>query len=404
MSRVWGLMLRRSRHPHRALPALPAPDAFHAMTQKERARVDRFGGTFCLVAFDVGSTDAGARRVELLSAALHLRKRLMDEVGWSDDRHLAVLLPGTTAPEARRFAEEISRAIAKSCTPPPYEVSQYPPASLRWDADPDAPSSEEIRPVASPDTNASAGARFTMRGAASGFEIPPWLGQRQPGWKRGFDVLVSGAAAVCLLPFLLLIALLIRIVSPGPVLFAQERVGYLGRKFKLWKFRTMRLHADSSVHRDQVTREMQSEDPLTKLDSFRDPRVIPCGRWLRLTGLDELPQLFNILRGDMSVIGPRPDPVYAADQYQPWHAARLDVLPGVTGLWQVSGKNRTTFKQMIRLDIAYARRLSPWLDLKILLKTPLAIVGQIRDGVGSGRESVQKPSSGWEQQLPSIRG
>lgn len=403
MLKVWRHFSPSRRRQERVFPTLPTSDAFRAMVQKERARADRSDGTFCLVVFDVGSAHPSDTLVSLLLVALRQRKRLTDEVGWSDDRHLAVILPGTTASGARCFAEEISRAVAKTCTPPPYDISEYPPASLRRNAGPDTRAPEKIRPAASTGSAANPGTRSSSRVASSGFSFPPLLGRSIPVWKRALDILLSAVLVVCLLPLLLLIAVLILIVSPGPVLFAQERVGYLGKKFTIWKFRTMKVDADPRLHRNQVVREIQSEDPLTKLDSSHDPRVIPVGKWLRLTGLDELPQLFNVLRGDMSLIGPRPDPIYAADQYHPWHAARLNVLPGITGLWQVNGKNRTTFKQMIRLDIAYSRQLSPWLDLTIALKTLPAVVGLVRDGVSSRREGVQAAPSRSEPRLPAVR-
>lgn len=404
MLKVWRHFSPSGRRQERVFPTLPTSDAFRAMVQKERARADRSDGTFCLVVFDVGDPQSGGTPVALLLAALRQRKRITDELGWSDDRHLAAILPGTTASGARCFAEAISRAVAKTCAPPPYDISEYPPASLRRNADPDprAPD-EKIRPTASTGSAANPGARSCSPMASSWASLPPLLGQRHPVWKRACDILLSAVVIVGLLPLLLLLGVLIRIVSPGPAFFFQERVGYLGKKFHIWKFRTMRVDADPRLHRDQVVREMKSEDPLTKLDSSDDPRVIPLGKWLRLTGLDELPQLLNVLRGDMSLIGPRPDPIYAAAQYQPWHAARLNVRPGISGLWQVSGKNRTTFKQMIRLDIAYARRLSPWLDLKIMLQTLPAIVGQVKDSVSGRRESVQAAPPRSDHRLPAVR-
>lgn len=403
MLNVWRHFSPSRSRRESAFPTLPTPDAFRAMVQKERARADRSDGTFCLVSFDVGSPHSSDTLVSLLLVALRERKRLTDEVGWSDDRHLAVILPGTTATGARCFAEEIFRAIAKTCTPPPYEIAQYPPASLRRNADPDARAPEEIRPAASTGSAANPGTRSYSPVASSGFSFPPFLGRSHPVWKRVLDIVLSAALLVCLLPLFLLLAILILIISPGPVLFAQERVGYLGKKFTIWKFRTMRVDADHTLHRNQVVREITSDDLLTKLDSEHDPRVIPFGKWIRLAGLDELPQLFNVLRGEMSMIGPRPEPIYAAEQYQPWHAARLNVLPGITGLWQVSGKNRTTFKQMIRLDIAYTRQLSPWLDLKIALKTLPAVAGLVRDGMISRRAGVRVAPSRSERRLPAVR-
>jgi lipopolysaccharide/colanic/teichoic acid biosynthesis glycosyltransferase len=400
MLNLWRHFSPSRRSQERVSPTLPSPDAFRAMVQKERARADRSNGTFCLVAFDVGSAHSRDSLVSVLLVALRQRKRLTDEVGWSDDRHLAVILPDTTATGAECFAAAVSRAIAKTCAPPPYDVAEYPPASLRRNADPNRRAPQAIRPAASNGSAANPRTSSYSSVAPFGSTFPPLLGSSIPVWKRAFDILLSAVLLVCLLPLFLLIAVLILIVSPGPVLFAQERVGYLGKTFTIWKFRTMRVDADDTLHRIQVDREMKSEDPLTKLDSSHDPRVIPLGKWLRLTGLDELPQLFNVLQGEMSLIGPRPDPIYAVGQYQPWHAARVNVLPGITGLWQVSGKNRTTFKQMIRLDIAYSRQLSPFLDLKIALKTLPAIVALVRDSVSSRREGVRAAPSRWERRLP----
>lgn len=184
---------------------------------------------------------------------------------------------------------------------------------------------------------------------------------------------------ILLSPFMLLLALLIKTVSPGPVFFRQRRVGRWGRHFELWKFRTMKVNADTAMHQNHFKNFVGSDQPMQKLDAQRDPRIIPLGGLLRQTGLDELPQLFNVLRGDMSLIGPRPCLPYEAENYLLWHHARFDVLPGITGLWQVKGKNKTTFKEMIRYDIQYARNMSLWQDVKILCKTIPAIVRQIEE-------------------------
>jgi lipopolysaccharide/colanic/teichoic acid biosynthesis glycosyltransferase len=210
--------------------------------------------------------------------------------------------------------------------------------------------------------------------------VPPQFFLRgMPKWKHAMDITLSLFFLIVLLPLFLLIALFIRVVSPGPVLFKQARMGYGGQPFTIWKFRTMHVDADTRIHQTQVYQELHAQCPLTKLDTHGDPRIIPFGHILRQTGLDELPQLFNVLRGDMSLIGPRPDPVYAAQQYQPWHTVRLCVRPGITGLWQVSGKNKTTFEEMVQLDITYMRQQSLWLDLKIALLTIPAILEQMQD-------------------------
>ena len=205
------------------------------------------------------------------------------------------------------------------------------------------------------------------------------LEKRTPAWKRCIDISVSLFALAMLSPLLLLMALFIKIVSPGPVFFKQKRVGKMGKLFTIWKFRTMKLDADTGVHKAHFTNLMDTDDAMKKLDTEKDPRIIPFGNLLRQTGIDELPQLFNVLRGEMSIVGPRPCLPYEAEKYLGWQHSRFDVLPGLTGLWQVSGKNRTSFKEMMRLDITYTRRLSFFEDIRIMLMTVPAILAQMRD-------------------------
>jgi lipopolysaccharide/colanic/teichoic acid biosynthesis glycosyltransferase len=200
-----------------------------------------------------------------------------------------------------------------------------------------------------------------------------------PRWKRALDL----ACCLVALPAFALCSLAatiwVSIFSPGPVLFFQERVGYRGRRFKLYKLRTMHCRSASCTHETHFTRLMHSDVPMQKLDGQKDSRIFPGGWFLRASGLDELPQIINVLRGDMSIVGPRPCIPYEYDQYSTWQRQRTHTLPGLTGLWQVSGKNRTTFKEMIRLDIAYAEKKSPWLDVKIILGTVPALLRQILD-------------------------
>jgi lipopolysaccharide/colanic/teichoic acid biosynthesis glycosyltransferase len=186
-------------------------------------------------------------------------------------------------------------------------------------------------------------------------------------------------AMILLSPLALLVTLLIKIVSPGPVFFRQERVGYLGRRFTLWKFRTMQVNADTTVHQKYLSKLMTSGKEMTKLDNGQDHRIIPFGHLLRATGIDELPQLLNVLLGEMSLIGPRPCLAYEVREYLPWQMRRFDAVPGLTGLWQVSGKNRTTFREMMALDIRYAKKPAFPLDVMIFLKTLPAIARQVAD-------------------------
>jgi lipopolysaccharide/colanic/teichoic acid biosynthesis glycosyltransferase len=173
------------------------------------------------------------------------------------------------------------------------------------------------------------------------------------------------------------VALWIKLVSPGPIFFRQERIGYRGRRFLIIKFRTMRVKVETLSHERHLEQLIQANRPMTKLDASGDTRIIRGGRVLRAMGLDELPQLFNVLRGDMSLVGPRPCTPYEFQCYKTWQRERVDAPPGLTGYWQVNGKNKTTFTEMIDMDIFYARNMSPWLDFAIMLKTPPAVVAQV---------------------------
>jgi exopolysaccharide production protein ExoY len=180
-------------------------------------------------------------------------------------------------------------------------------------------------------------------------------------------------------PLALFVALYIKVVSPGPIFFRQERVGYLERRFQVLKFRSMRVNADPQSHESHTTQLLKSNLPLTKMDERGDDRLIPLGRLLRSSGLDELPQLLNVLRGEMSIVGPRPCTAYEFDLLDQHQKSRFHALPGMTGLWQVSGKNKTTFQQMIDLDTAYADHWSLSLDLRIMARTFPVICRQVTE-------------------------
>ena len=215
-----------------------------------------------------------------------------------------------------------------------------------------------------------------------------------PAWKRGLDIFCSLLALPILGLLVLVMTVVTWLVSPGPVFFRQERVGFRGRRFKIFKFRTMTVGADTTRHRDYFRQLMESNAPMVKLDAQRDARLIPGGWVLRASGVDELPQIINVLRGEMSLIGPRPCTPGEYEQYQPAQRARVNAVPGLTGLWQVSGKNRTTFEEMIRLDLHYAGHVSLPLDLKIILLTPWALVVQIIDTLQRRQSSALATPAG----------
>jgi len=204
-------------------------------------------------------------------------------------------------------------------------------------------------------------------------------GTHLPVWKRALDLSLCCLA----LPFLAIgtfwVAVLMSIAAPGPIFFRQERVGYLGRRFRLFKFRTMQVGAETAGHQTHFANLMATNAPMQKLDAKGDARLIPGGWLIRASGFDELPQIINILRGEMSIVGPRPCITYEYENFTALQRRRFQCAPGLTGLWQVSGKNRTTFDRMIQLDIEYAARKSLGLDLKILFLTLPAIGIQIAD-------------------------
>jgi lipopolysaccharide/colanic/teichoic acid biosynthesis glycosyltransferase len=206
--------------------------------------------------------------------------------------------------------------------------------------------------------------------------------------KRGLDIFVGVAALLFFAPLFVVIAIAIKLSSKGPVLFRQERFGRQFKPFTFYKFRSMYANSDQTVHKAYVSRLIAGR-PETGNGTANgtvagenarifkitgDTRVTPFGRLLRRTSIDELPQLWNVLRGEMSLVGPRPCIQYELEQYADWHTLRLDVKPGMTGLWQVAARNRVGFDEMVKLDLAYVRQRSLWLDIKILLRTPQAVI------------------------------
>jgi exopolysaccharide biosynthesis polyprenyl glycosylphosphotransferase len=200
--------------------------------------------------------------------------------------------------------------------------------------------------------------------------------------KRIMDVVGSGAALIALAPLFAIIALLVKLTSSGPVVYRQLRLGQFGETFELLKFRSMRVDSDHKIHQEFMKtvisgahdgKTVDGSKPVYKMTD--DPRITPIGRFLRRSSLDELPQFFNVLKGDMSLVGPRPPLAYEYEEYEIWHRRRvLEAKPGITGLWQVMGRSHVRFDDMVRLDLQYVRTWSLWLDIQILAKTPRAVL------------------------------
>lgn len=377
------------------------PAAFEAQVRQERLRVDRYGGGFSVVFFAFNPKTRQRRAINGLGKAIAANIRCTDQVGWVSKATLGVLLRNTPLAEASRFVKRSLAVTGAELFPCSGLVQTY------WVADPnerDAASQglsgiKQRTLVMARLTQRTPGGQTTEyieeQRQVSGtpprkekapqtedfpFDLRDLLGWKLPRWKRALDIVGSSLGLLLLLPLFVLISLTIRGVSKGPIFFRQERVGYLGRPFSIWKFRTMAVRPADSEHERHVRTLIRQNEPLQKIDN-RLP-VIPFGGFLRASAMDELPQLINVFRGEMTLVGPRPDVPYAAAEYHHWHSSRILCVPGMTGLWQVSGKNETTFEEMVRLDLRYLNQMSLALDLQIMLRTLRVVVCSIAAGVG----------------------
>jgi len=344
------------RQTHHVLGEQPFKDAI----VRERKRADRLGSPFAVLLVDRGNSpsEGGPWVLQTLTAV----KRAIDVVGWFEqDAVLGLLLPAASGKGALKVMDRLQREIAR-------QLGDTVLAAL------------SIRLYAHGGQSGPDGAALP----AVDLLVEAFDQQRGHPWrdaaKRGLDILGSLLLLALFAPVFLGVFAAVKWTSPGPVLFRQVRVGRRGEPFTMLKFRTMQVNAGDGIHQDYVSWFIKSsgQQPRTGKEVFKltnDPRVTPVGRILRRTSLDELPQFWNVLRGDMSLVGPRPALPFEVEQYQPWHRRRvLEAAPGVTGPWQVNGRSRTTFDDMVRLDLRYARTHSLWTDIKILAATPRAMV------------------------------
>ena len=344
------------------LGGIHSSDAFQTILERERARAERTGQLFSLVVFGIDKENGtNAEPLVRLGYVLGQKVRICDEVGWYDGNRIGTILPGTSAEGARQFTDIIKERIKDVAPRLTCTIYSYPSSWIKSDVH--QKDSKEIQ------------APFNTGESIEGLET--LFAHPIPLWKRFLDILGALVGLILFSPLFLLIALFIKIVSPGPVFFRQERIGYLGRPFTLWKFRSMHVNNNTGVHLQHISDAIESNTPVTKLDALNDNRIIPYGKLLRSSCFDELPQFLNVLRGDMSLIGPRPCLQFEAEKLLLWQKRRFDTLPGMSGLWQISGKNSTTFREMTRFDIRYSRKLSPGFDIKILLLTVPAIIGMV---------------------------
>lgn len=380
---VFTKFIRKLRNSHAEIngkkpEGICAAGDFARIVKRERARADRGGHHFAVIYFNIEKSKLTGASPEALLNLLSKRVRLTDEFGWIDKYHIGVMLFNAGADVACRFAGEIRDELSRTVTSLDFCVYTYPHDFLdRNDGGGNngngRKNNDSTENQNSKDPDEQMLAAPVIKAVK---DISPLIVRKIPVWKRIFDITLASIALILCFPLFLIIGLLIKTVSSGPVFFKQERIGYGGKRFDFLKFRTMKVNADTCAHQcylsDLINESCSAEEagrPMAKLD-HSDSQIIPFGNFLRNSCLDELPQLINVLRGEMSLVGPRPPIPYEVAEYLKWHHGRFDIVPGMTGLWQVSGKNRLTFKEMIRLDIRYARTVSLYADLKILCKTP----------------------------------
>lgn len=371
MNNIFSVFLFNNKHIFNATGRLLPESIFWLLLQRERFLADRGERLFAVVVFDLDSVRNDEALCHHLTEAILERLRCSDAVGWVDRRRIGALLARATAADAQRVAENICAQLPEA-DKPAYDIYAYPADRLIYE-DPQSAGLQSFSRAA-PDILAASSTVVTGAARIYALLIPP-----MPVWKRLFDIAGASVLLLALSPLFLLLSLYIKLVSPGPVLFRQQRIGRACQPFTCFKFRSMHTGAETRSHQAHMRALIQSGAPMTKLDAGSDHRLIPLGRMIRATGLDELPQLFNVLRGDMSLVGPRPCIDYEYQTYEDWQLRRFDTRPGLTGLWQVSGKNRTTFEQMMRLDARYARHPSVIDDLGILFRTVPAVVRQVLD-------------------------
>jgi lipopolysaccharide/colanic/teichoic acid biosynthesis glycosyltransferase len=347
-------------------------NSFVSMLYLERRRAERAKKRFVLVLVDVRkalSGDHKDRSLGALNRAISQNTRETDIIGWYVENDVIGLI-GTELGEAdneliqKTFLNKISKvygAVLGTERAASISVSFhfFPEEYDEGDND------HSANIALYPEFNKKAEQR-----------------QLALGIKRCIDVLGSLAALLLLAPVFAAISLAIKLSSKGPVFFKQERLGEFGKPFTVLKFRSMRTDCDARIHQQYVSQfiagKVDGATPAGQKPVFKiqkDPRITRVGQFIRKTSLDELPQFWNVLRGDMSLVGPRPPISYEFRAYDLWHRRRvLEIKPGITGLWQVKGRSRTRFDEMVRLDLQYARDWSIWLDLRILLQTPAAVI------------------------------
>ncbi len=352
----------------------PLPGAeFRQRVNRERARSDRSQRPFSVVVLKLLETNPCTLR--RLPSLLRGCIRETDDLGWFGDDDLGVLLPDTDDAGTRPFAQKLKAQLDEVPLATAIRFYTYRPICAHPD--------ECGRVACGGDCARHAERNQPLLTGLPDAEPPPYVHAstpvrgisrmfiaRVPPWKRAMDILGATVLIALVSPVLLGIAITVKATSPGPVIFRQRRAGIGGRPFWFYKFRSMYVGAEQ--RKKDLLHLNESQGPVFKIE--KDPRITPLGRLLRKSSLDELPQLWNVLKGDMSLVGPRPPTLDEVPKYQPWQRRRLEILGGLTCIWQVSGRCLVPFDEWMRMDLRYSHRVSPWTDLKLLLKTVGAVV------------------------------
>lgn len=370
--------LSRSRTPVTPPRFLPQPaqrysvlgeEPFHRMIALERKRTERSGQPFVLLLLNGGNclpSDKSGRVLGKILSALSLATRETDVTGWYKEHSIVGVMFTDIGADDRAsilgtMMSRVSETLRNNLS-----LEKFQQINISFHVFPEHWDQESTHgnPALYPD--------FVNRNQAQKFGRIV---------KRGMDIAGSAAALALLFPVFLVVAVLVKLSSKGPVLFQQERLGQFGKPFTFLKFRSMYANNDRRIHQEFMRRVIKGDhdgraDGVNKTvyKMTNDPRITRIGWILRRTSLDELPQFINVLKGDMSLVGPRPPIAYECKEYDIWHRRRvLEVKPGITGLWQIKGRSRVRFDDMVRLDLQYVRTWSLWLDLQILMQTPRAL-------------------------------
>lgn len=347
-------------------PSILEPEEFQRLLQRERRRADRNGETFSLIIMAPRNTQHGKTLLPVLTRVLRSRLRATDDIGRIDEDRLGVLLPDTPNAGAWTVVDHVVHLLPKDVLSPICEVYTYPSLDEGEEELDSGLNDRDLEgaPIGEGSLQTGEVAFRDVRRMETLFAIP------QPVWKRGMDVLGALVGLVALSPILAVVAIAVKLTSPGPVFFRQLRRGQGGKAFTLYKFRSMVDGAEAMQHALRCRNEQ--DGPAFKIKA--DPRITPLGRFLRRTGLDEFPQLWNVLRGDMTLVGPRPLPCRESDASETWQRRRLDAKPGLTCIWQSRGHDKVSFAEWMRMDMRYLERQNLSLDAGLIAKTVFMVL------------------------------